>query len=345
MNHPEHVLRELWTRQGVDPTRQEEILAILDRKAQPGAWVGPFQIPPDVHEKMNERPSGEIAPDTICVNQEDEARTEQLPIPSLSIANLLQQRDAILTLFQDALDTLTQAHALAENARLGFPDLSLSRDWRGHGMHMTGEFARSADLLESFRACVDAGGWETLIKDSGLRSLMSAATRKEIVEAIHNKTVPALTREAIVTTFRTLHASRGDMFAQGVIECFKHLSWHYTTNLPQKFGTRIVVTCLTSYGSGNVRQCDELDDLLRVFHVCDGKAEADHRRSTYHLISQAMQATTVWPKHAENEYWSNRLFKNQNGHVTFKRPDLVKRLNHIIAEHFPNTLPAPKHSR
>ena len=55
-----------------------------------------------------------------------------------------------------------------------------------------------------------------------------------------------------------------------------------------------------------------------------------------------MQLTSSWPKLAENDYVSIRLFKNQNGHVTFTRPDLVTRLNRIVATHDPDALPAPK---
>jgi len=280
--------------------------------------------------------------ETIFVSPEGDAGQEHDLIPSLSIANLLQQREAVLTLFREALDALEQAQSLATAARLGFPDLSLARGWRGHGIRMTGEGGNRTTLLVTCQACVDAGGWTTLLNDSGIRSIMSAAKRKEVDEQIQGEHVPALTREAICSTFATLHDSRLDMFEEGVIECFRRLSWDYKTNLPQKFGKRMVVTYLTSYGSGNSRQCDELDDLLRVFHVCDGKPEADHRRSTYHLISQALHETNGWPKHAENEYFSIRLFKNQNGHVTFKRSDLVTRLNRILAKHFPHALAAPK---
>ena len=60
------------------------------------------------------------------------------------------------------------------------------------------------------------------------------------------------------------------MFDQGVIECFKKLSWAYKTNLPQKFGKRIIVSYLTyTYGINN-NAADHLDDLMRVFHVLDG---------------------------------------------------------------------------
>ncbi len=280
--------------------------------------------------------------ETIFVSPDGDAGPQHDLIPSLSIATLLQQREAVLTLFREALDKLEQAHALATAARLGFPDLSMARGWRGHGIRMTGEFSNRTTLLETFQACVDAGGWTTLLHDSGMRSVMSASKRKEVDEQIGAEKVPELTCDAIRATFATLHDSRVDMFEQGVIECFRRLSWDYTTNLPQKFGKRLVMTCLTSYGGANLRQTDQLDDLLRVFHLCDGKPEANHRRGAYRLIADAMQRTSAWPKHAENDYVSIRLFKNQNGHVTFKRPDLIHRLNRILAQHYPHALAAPK---
>ena len=280
--------------------------------------------------------------DTIFVTEDGDAGPQQELIPSLSIANLLQQREAVMKLFQEALEKLQRAHEIADHARLGFPDLSMARDWRGHGFSMTGTDVNTTTVLERFQATVDAGGWTTLLQDSGIRSLISAAKRTEVDEAIRAETVPPLTREAIRATFTQLHESRGEMFEQGVIECFRRLSWDYKTNLPQKFGKRIVVTYLTSYGSANYTQCDELDDVLRVFHLCDGKPEADHRRSCYRLISEAMRATSEWPKLAENDYFSITLYKNQSGHVTFTRPDLIQHLNRVLAKHFPHALAEPK---
>ncbi len=281
-------------------------------------------------------------PDTIVVSPDGAAGPEQLPIPSLSLANLRQQRGVMMELLQDAVAKLTQAYTIAAAAQLGFPDVMISRAYRGHGLHMAGPSANQTEILETIHACVDAGGGDRLIKDSGLRSLMSAAKRKEVDEQIGAESVPALTREAIRSTVATLHDSRMDMFEQGVLECFRRLSWDYKTNLPQKVGTRMVMTSLTSYGSANMWQTDQLDDLLRVFHLCDGKPEADHRRGAYRLITDAMQSTAAWPKVVEHNYLSIRLFKNQNGHVTFKRPDLVTRLNRILATHYPDALAAPK---
>jgi hypothetical protein len=48
------------------------------------------------------------------------------------------------------------------------------------------------------------------------------------------------------------------------------------------------------------------------------------------------------PGQVENDYLAIRTFKNGNGHVMFKRPDLVDAMNRIIAKHYPGALPAPK---
>ena len=217
------------------------------------------------------------SPETIFVTPEGDAGQQNLPIPSLSIAHLLQQREAVITLFQEALDTLRHAHAIADTARLGFPDISMARDCRGNGTRMTGEHANATTVFTTFQTIVDAGGWTTLLHDSGLRSIMSAAKRQEVDADLRAEKVPPLTREAILATFSSLHESRREMFEQGVIECFRRLSWNYKTNRPQKFGKRMVMTYLTAYGSANLPQSEMLDDLLRVFHLCDGKPEADHR--------------------------------------------------------------------
>ena len=45
MDDAERQARARWTRQRVDHTTQDKIVADPTAKAQPGAWVGPFQIP------------------------------------------------------------------------------------------------------------------------------------------------------------------------------------------------------------------------------------------------------------------------------------------------------------
>jgi len=74
-------------------------------------------------------------------------------------------------------------------------------------------------------------------------------------------------------------------------------------------------------------------------HVLDDKPEPDHRRGWHGRLSACNR--TDMPD-AADDYLSVKSFRNGNGHVTFKRQDLVDKMNLIIAKHYPGALPAPK---
>ena len=263
-------------------------------------------------------------------------------VQSVSITYLLQQRDAVLERLAQAFQLLQEAHEIAISAHLGFPNIVASKDYRGNGQDVVGQFATDGEALSLCRAAIDAAAWRYLMQESGMRSLMSASKRSEFDDQVSKSRMPELTREAVYATFGALHESRAEMFDQGVIECFKKLSWEYKTNLPQKFGKRIIVSYLTYPYGINSSAADRLDDLMRVFHVLDGKPEADYRQGCYVQLGAAFRAQSEWPKSYQNDYFELRLFRNGNGHLCFKRLELVDAMNAIIARHYPNALAAPR---
>lgn len=279
---------------------------------------------------------------TIHIDEAGQAAEFHELVRSVSITHLLQQRDAVTDRLRQAFGLLREAHEIASSAHLGFPHITVSKDYRGHGEDVVASQIAADAALATAKAAIDAAAWRYLMQESGMRSLMSATKRAEFDEHVDKNQMPELTREAVYSTFGALHDSRAEMFDQGVIECFKKLSWHYKTNLPQKFGKRFILTYLSySYGI-NHRASDQLDDLMRVFRVLDGKPEADYRHGCYAQLAMAFREQPAWPKAFENPYFSIRLFRNGNGHMTFKRFDLVDTLNRIIARHFPNALPEPR---
>lgn len=278
-------------------------------------------------------------------------------VPSVSIENLVNQRAAVIERIAAAVGLIREAAEIAGAAHLGMPRVLVSNSYsRGsHEIDVAGSYlhpqrdgstfhhqpSARTDLDKLIRVGVDAAAWQYLMHESGLRSLMDAKAREKWDGAIRAGDIPELTAANVRSTFRMLHDSRGEMFERGVIACFRSLAWCYKTNLPQKFGRRIVVAYLT--GSGSYERASMLDDLLRVLHVLDGKPEPDHRQGVYSMLSAA--GRNGWPARAgsaENDYLAIRTFKNHNGHVTFKRPDLVEKMNRIIAKHYPGALPAPK---
>ncbi|RQP34144.1 DUF4942 domain-containing protein [Burkholderia ubonensis] len=257
-------------------------------------------------------------------------------VKSVSIVNLANQRIAVVERVRAALDLLGEAQQLAKAAHLGFPRLVLDESYGCRGRPaITGEYAKRDEAEAAIVRIIDIRGWDYLLSESGLRTFMDAQAREQWSNQIASGDVPELTAANIEATFAQLYGARGDMFERGVLQCFRRLSWNYKTNEPFKFGKRIIVRYLLSSGSPNYRVTNELDDLIRVFCVLNGKPEPDHRNGAYCLVSDVRQTRH---SEAEHEYFHLRWFKNGNGHLTFKRPDLVDKMNQILAKHYPNAL-------
>lgn len=252
-------------------------------------------------------------------------------VKSVSIDALLMKRDAAMERLKAANKCLIEAGEL-----LAGTHCSVSYAIRGNRYHDENTLL-SSDGFDTQRKRIDAQLWQYLMQESGLRTFMDSRARQEWDKQISECKTPELTRANVEATFKSLYGARGDMFERGVIEVFRGLSWCYKTNMPQKFGKRIVIGFIRSYhGSGQ----DKLDDLDRFLHVMDGKPEPDHRDSAGCVAcSKAREKSTGV---VDLPYLSVKWFKNGNAHVTFKRLDLVDQMNRIIAKHYPVALPAPK---
>jgi Domain of unknown function (DUF4942) len=278
-------------------------------------------------------------------------------VPSVSIANMVNQRAAMMQRLQQACGLIQEAAEIAAAAHLGMPQMTVSREYSRNSYACNIAAARiktdssgrpwgvdaspQDDLDRALRLGIDCAAWQYLMHESGLRSLMDAKARETWDKSISDGEIPEFNEANVRSTFSMLHDSRGEMFERGVIACFKSLAWDYKTNLPQKFGKRIVMTYLTGWHS--YEKHNQLDDLMRVMSILDGKPEPDHRASVGLMMRSAgLDGYGPKPGQCENDYLSIRTFKNTNGHITFKRLDLVDRMNLIIAKHYPGALPAPK---
>lgn len=263
----------------------------------------------------------------------------QPPVPSVSITNMVNVRAAVIDRYERALSLLDEASDLATAAHLGTPTIEFYDVNDGYRERRNGD-----DMRRLILRAVDRAAWAYLMNESGLRTLMDTKARAQWNDNLHKGDIPPLTPENVEATFTSLHLNRQMMFERGVVECFRGLSWDYKTNQPFKFGKRIILTYLFSrYGNQKDRWLslnhdtpNKLDDLVRIFAVVDGKPEPDHRQGMYSLLCHAQTAKQF---ELETEYFHIRWFWKGTGHVTFKRPDLVDRLNEIIARHFPAALP------
>ncbi len=188
---------------------------------------------------------------------------------------------------------------------------------------------------------LDRSIWRDLMKKSGMISLMDAAARDEWNRNLERYDIPAISEENTISTFKQLHHSKEDVFERGMINVFKSLSWDYKSNSPCRFGKKIIVDGLVKYdrwgfGLNYGKRRDQLADLERMLNLLDGKpVPENHHDLSIRLDDHiSKQRSNVY----EDEYVSIRYFQKGSGHITFKRPDLIEKMNDIIAKHYPGML-------
>ncbi|HDH0696982.1 TPA: DUF4942 domain-containing protein [Klebsiella aerogenes] len=191
---------------------------------------------------------------------------------------------------------------------------------------------------------IDRSIWKDLMNKSGMLALMDAQARNEWYNSLEKEDIPAVSEENILSTFEQLHLNKGEVFERGVINVFKGLSWDYRTNSPCKFGAKIIVCGLVKFdrwgfGLSWGWQRDRLTDLERMLMLLDGKPVPDNRADVTRRLGDHIHSNRHSNRY-EDEMFTIKYFQKGTAHITFKQPELVDKLNDIIARHYPGTLAA-----
>lgn len=125
---------------------------------------------------------------------------------------------------------------------------------------------------------------------------------------------------------------------------FRGLSWDFKTNSPCRFGAKIIVTGLVKcdrwgFGLNHGCQRDRLADLERMLMILDGKPVPDNRADVTRRLGDHIDANRHNNQY-EDEMFAVKYFQKGTAHIVFKRPELVDKLNDIIARHYPGVLSA-----
>ncbi|HGW6104728.1 TPA: DUF4942 domain-containing protein [Citrobacter werkmanii] len=191
---------------------------------------------------------------------------------------------------------------------------------------------------------IDRGIWRDLMLKSGMLTLMDAEARSQWAKNLEDGDLPAINEANILSTFKQLHCNKQDVFERGVINIFKGLSWDYKTNNPCYFGKRIIVNSLVKHDKWGYSlnwgwRRDQLVDLERMLYLLDGETIPDNRHD---VSTRFMDFVRDNPHQQifEDDLFTIRYFQKGSGHITFKRLDLVEKMNDIVAKHFPGALPA-----
>ncbi len=164
------------------------------------------------------------------------------------------------------------------------------------------------------------------------------------VGKIKGDAIPTISEANILSTFECLHQSKDEVFERGVINVFKSLSWDYKSNHPCKFGKKVIVSNLVSYNQwgftlNHSHRRDQLADLERMLFLLEDKAIPDNRRDVTARLYDHISAHRLRAEVYEDEYFSIKYFMKGSAHLTFRKPELMDKMNDIIAKHYPSVLP------
>lgn len=255
-------------------------------------------------------------------------------IPHASIYERAANRDRAITLFAQAFDTLAEAAAAAAVAApSGVYDLP--------ALHIGAQGWPERDrdrFLEKAQLAVDRGVWSDVVHACGFSRLMDK-TAHEAFRAELRDNPPAATVENLEATLARLMEDRDLIFKRGVATAFSRLDRRFRSHDGFKIGGRIVLShAFDAFGIWNYRaKHDEtLVDVERAFYLLDHQVQPDRLGGIYGVVSSARRDLGLGAQAftAEDAYFRVRGFKNGNLHLWFKRPDLVERVNLLLADYY-----------
>ncbi|BEM89789.1 TPA: DUF4942 domain-containing protein [Serratia marcescens] len=262
-------------------------------------------------------------------------------ICSTSIERIVSGRNTALAQIAALIRQLDEISALTNRIGGG-----TAKDWamrQGHGYDSW--LTEKVDTaISAITRNIDRSIWRDLMLKSGMISLMDAQSRDEWYKTLDEGKLPEISEENILATFEQLHHSKGEVFERGVINVFKGLSWDYKTNNPCSFGKKIIINNLVTYNRWGFSlnwgwRRDQLIDLERMLFLLDGKPIPDNRGDICTRLMAHIRDNPAKDVY-EDEFFSIRYFQKGTAHLTFKRLDLVGKMNDIIAKHYPGMLPA-----
>ncbi|EBD6544445.1 DUF4942 domain-containing protein [Salmonella enterica] len=262
-------------------------------------------------------------------------------ICSTSIERIVTGRNAALTQIESLIHQLAEISTLTRSiGGKTAPDWAMKQDFRC-GCWL---LEKPETAMKAITRNLDRSIWRDLMKRSGMLSIMDAQAREQWYNSLEKDDIPAVSEANILSTFEQLHQSKDEVFERGVINVFKSLSWNYKSNSPCKFGSKIIVNGLVKYdrwgfGLNWGWQRDRLADLERMLMLLDGKPVPDNRADVTRRLDDHIHENRGSNSY-EDGMFKIKYFQKGTAHITFKRPELVDRLNDIIARHYPGMLAA-----
>lgn len=202
---------------------------------------------------------------------------------------------------------------------------------------------------------IERCAWRAFIDDLHLREVLSIAARKTLDEQLdgcrnHDRTkaLPPFEEANVWGFFEQTCRNIPNLIREALAEVFKWLtpSARWTgckTSNEFEVGKKVVLCNVASsgYNGGlktNYYNHGEIDALGNALWMLDGRGV---RKSTAATPEEAKDCGPYWRAWSrawekgevyEDDFLTAKAFKNGNAHLTFKRPDIVAKINQAAGE-------------
>lgn len=288
--------------------------------------------------------------------------TPNLPVPRRTIEDLVAARDRALGLYGEAYKAIGLASAAVSAARNAAEECSPGINNYNHEQaREIAAFYNAVALpdrdqyLRTAKRLLDLNAWAWIVQKTDLERLMDHESKEQlrrqmryIPERVNHETgalineeelckgMPPLTVENIMATLEAFRADSADIMARGVAVAFSKLDRRFKSHDGFRVGARVVLTnVFNSWGSlqyGGVR--DTLIDIERVFAVLDGVRQSDFRSGIEALQASRSLGCDPHQSECETAYFRIKGYKNGNAHLWFKRDDLLRKVNQVLAKYY-----------
>jgi len=200
-----------------------------------------------------------------------------------------------------------------------------------------------------------ASAWKYLIDQTGVRAVMTQERTDELREQFKTGDLPPFTVQSVTDTLSYLQGDMSTMMEEMVKEVFEWLRPrkkyrerdNYKTNTEFEVGKKAILSNvfdIWAHGGSYHISVDEQNAMLtgldNVFHLMDGQGIPRYPADLKSLIKAAVKSDK-WE--CETEYFKCKWYKKGSFHLTFKRMDLVAKLNQIAGG--ARLKPAGKHRK
>lgn len=191
------------------------------------------------------------------------------------------------------------------------------------------------ETVNQIMGILNRSAWKRIVEKLQVRQRMSSKRKDELDKKLEKGELPEITVENIFSLLEHYMNDAEEIQRELVKEVFDFLRprsrWHeYKTNNKFVVGKKVILSgCIERQWSGggfrvNCYQHDDLVALDRTFHILDGAPTGNSYDSP---LTDTIQTAELGI--GETDYFEFKCYKNCNIHITFKRLDLVKKLNTV----------------